>query len=201
MRSWCIVAFAGFLMWIGGCVRMVQPILKEEQLTVDPALAGKWVSQDGKTMAEVAVPAKDSKDYAVVYYDEKGKPAHFVMRLGKLENLTVVDVTVTEPAPDENDFYKAHLLPLHSFLITTATATKLTVQTMAQDWLKKYLEQHPGELATIQVDNQKDNFIVTASTDDFQKFLLKHWKDEGALGDPGIFVRPGDPSTQPTTKP
>jgi hypothetical protein len=70
---------------------------------------------------------------------------------------------------------------------------------MDPDWLQKYVDAHPAELATYRPD--KDTLLITAKTEDFQAFLLRHERDDGAFGDDVAFTRPGDPTTVPTTAP
>ena len=65
---------------------------------------------------------------------------------------------------------------------------------MKQDRLKSYLDAHPTELQSIKRD---DALIVSSSTADFQEFVLRHYKDDGAMTDQKSFVRPGDPATRP----
>jgi hypothetical protein len=43
--------------------------------------------------------------------------------------------------------------------------------------------------------------VVTATTEEFQQFLLHHVGDDGALTNDSNLVRPGDPTTQATTAP
>ena len=183
----------------GGCVRSMQPILKDEQVFTNDKWLGDWVSSDGKTSG-VVTAADDQKRYKLLYTDEQGKQANLLVRLGKIGDMTIAESTIDDPAPDASDVYKLHLLPLHSFmLVKDSTQQRLVLRLMDSNWLSKYVDAHPTELATLKVTHE--DFVVTASTDDFQAFLIRHAKDDGAYGEDGIFVRPGDPTTAPAMKP
>lgn len=195
MRSRSLLALLLTFGFIGGCVRTIHPILEDGQVIVDNSIAGKWVDQKGKTSADVA-QADENKNYKVVYIDEDGKKGVFRARIGKIGEMKVAELTPDDPAPGASDIYKAHLLPLYSFLVIRQTKPQLIVVTMEQSWLSKYLDDHPNELQIAHVD--KDNLVVTSSTADFQAFLIHHSKDEGALKQEVTYVRPGDPTTQAT---
>ena len=66
------------------------------------------------------------------------------------------------------------------------------------DWLDKYLADHPKDLQVVKVSqpgNQNQDKAVSSSTEDFQKFLQKHLKDDGAMKS-SQWERSG-PATQP----
>jgi hypothetical protein len=183
----------------GGCVRSVEPILKDEQVITNDQLLGNWVGDDGKTSG-VVTAADNQKRYPLVYTDEHGKESNLLIRLGKIGDMTIAESSIGDPAPDAGDAYKMHLLPMYSFMvIKQATPQRLVLKMMSPDWLSKYVDAHPSELATLKVTHE--DFVVTASTEAFQAFLIRHAKNDGAFGDDGIFVRPGDPSTRPTAAP
>jgi hypothetical protein len=193
-----IVGTAFLLCLAGGCVRSIQPVLKEDQLISDDHLLGNWVSSNGKSSGIVSA-ADEHKQYPLLYTDESGKKADLLVRLGKVGDMTIGEVTSAEPNPDASDVYKTYLLPLHSFAIIKKTTPQIVMTSMNDVWLGKYIAAHPTELATAKLD--ENTILITASTDDLQAFIIRHENDSGAFGDTGTFVRPGDPSTRPTTAP
>lgn len=197
-QAWPIYWAAVLLCLGSGCVRSIQPILKDEQVFNDDRFLGSWVAKDGKT-GGVVTATDDHKGYKLLYADENGKQADLLIRLGKVGDLTIAESSIADPAPEGSDAYKLHLLPLHSFMVVDKVEPQLAIKTVDSGWLAKYVAAHPGELATAALD--KDNLIISAPTDDFQAFLLRHEKDDGIWTDEGIYVRPGDPSTQPSATP
>jgi hypothetical protein len=175
------------MLTIVGCVRTTHPILKDEQVTSNDALLGKWVSKDGKITAELR-PGDDGK-YKLSYTDQDGKKGDFIVRFGKIGDVSVAEFSADAFTNDMADEYKSLLLPLYTIAIINKTQPQLELTGPSIDWLKKYVKAHPDELDVM----NSDDSIVQASTDAFQAFFLKHMKDEGMLGEPAIFVRPVDP--------
>ena len=186
-RSWPALAISLLVLLAGGCVRSIQPILTDEQAIVDKSLAGKWVQKDGESSVEIGAPG-DDKRFKLVYTEKDGKKGTFQARLGKIGEVLVAELKPEDPLPDASDVYKAHLIPVYSFLVVSQTKPDLIVAPMKGDWLKKHLDDNPKDLQFIKPS--ADDIIVTSPTADFQAFLAKHWKTEGAFGDPATFVRP-----------
>jgi hypothetical protein len=181
-----------------GCVRSVQPVLKDDQVIVDKDLAGKWVSSDGKDTYEVSLPTGDDKTYQVRYIDVDDKESTYLARLGKVQNLTILEAHAADFAPQADDVYRSHFLGLYSFLIIYQTKPNLIVSSLDMDWLRRYLEDHPTELQFFKPDEK--SVVLNSTPDEFQKFLLKHQNDEGAIGDKTTLAHPGDPTTRAAAK-
>jgi hypothetical protein len=175
----------------GGCVRMAHPVLKDDQVTTNDALLGKWVSKDGKVSAELR-PGEDNK-YKLAYTNEDGKTGNFIVRLGKIGDTSVAEFSADAFTPGMSDEYKSLLMPLYMMVVIDRTQPELVLRGLSVDWYKKYAQAHPDELEV----NNIDDLILQANTDDFQTFFTKRLKDNAMLGDPAVFVHPGDPTTQP----
>jgi hypothetical protein len=171
-------------LFASGCVRTTHPILTEDQVISNNALLGKWVSTDGKTSAELS--AGDEGKYKLIYTNEQGKSGHFLLRFGKIGDLAVAEISPDAFSADVSEEYKGLLMPLYMMLVIEKTQPQLLVASPSADWLKKYVTAHPDDLDV----NNVEDLIVQASTEDFQAFFLKHYKDAGMLGDPASFVRP-----------
>src|SRR5450756_341602 len=145
MRALRILMCVLFCVVAGGCVRSIQPVLKDEQLVVDESIVGTWAPNNDKGLVEVQKPGED-KNYKVLYTDGDGKKGIFLIRLGKIQNLLIAEVRADDPAPGASDVYKAHLLPLCSFLVIHQTTPEIRFSVMEAEWLEKYLKDHPDEL-------------------------------------------------------
>jgi hypothetical protein len=184
------IPVALLLAMVVGCVRTIEPVLKDEQVIVDKSLVGNWVSADGLESAKFEL-SDDGKTYNVRYTDRQGRTGAFIFRLGKIGGVLVSECQPGDLQLDLSDAYKAHLIPVYSFFVVNQTTPKLRFSALSSEWLGKYLSDHPNELRVI-------HDLVISSTDEFQAFLLKHLKDEGAFGkEEGVWVRPGDPTTRP----
>jgi hypothetical protein len=187
--AWFAVVFLSLL--AGGCVRTTQPILKDEQVISNDALLGKWVAGDGKSSGELT--AGEGGKYRLTYFSEDGKSGHFLVRFGKIADVSVAEISPDAFTSGMSDEFKAMVMPLYTMVVIEKTGPQLVLAAPALDWMKKYILSHPDELDV----NNIEDLVIQSSTDDFQAVFSKHHADAGMLGDPAIFVRPGDPSTQP----
>jgi len=197
MKSTFLAMFT--LLLIGtGCVRSVHPFYTDAQLTYDPAVVGTWSDAERNNAFTITADA-EQKQYSVAYTDKDGKVGHFIVHLAKLERLQpppqlLADIVPDEPKLEENDTYKAHLLPLHSFMLVSYNAAEMKLRMMDRDWLDKFLQSHPDALKHERIG--QDQTILTASTDELQKFILNNLETKDAFGDPTELRRIG-----PTTRP
>ena len=199
MRAMRILMCVLFCVVAGGCVRSIQPVLTSEQLVVDKSIVGSWTPSDDKGLVEVQKPGQD-KNYKVLYTDQDGKKGTFLIRLGKIQDMLIAEVRPDDPAPAAIDVYKAHLLPLYSFLVIHQTTPEIRFSVMKAEWLEKYLKDHPDELRISPAgEGSKPGWVITSSTSDIQAFLLRHRNDSEAFGEEGHLVRKG-PTTAPATK-
>jgi hypothetical protein len=178
----------------GGCVRNTNPILKDDQVTANDALLGKWVSKDGKNFAELT--AGENNRYKLAYINEDHKTGAFVVRFGKIGDNLVAELKADAIGHDLSGEYQSLLLPLYTMaVISKSSPQQLELTGMSVDWLKKNNQDHPDELEVLSIGGQ--DMIVNSSTEEFQKFLLRHWNDKQMLGEPTVWVHPGDPTTRP----
>jgi hypothetical protein len=88
-----------------------------------------------------------------------------------------LDIYAVETDIQQNDFYKCHLLPVHTFMRIQQQGDGLQMASLKQDWIKKYLQEHPDAIKHEKVD---DGILLTAQSKDMQAFLLKHDKTADA---------------------
>jgi hypothetical protein len=196
-RPWVAALLATvILVLLGGCVRSLGPVLKDDQVVTDNAVVGHWAStSDENQFMEISAAA--DKTYSVVYHDKDGKTGNFTLRLGKVGDLTIAEISPAQPdMPDTADVYRAHLQPVYSFYWLTQTKPSLRGRTFKPDWFKQYVAAHPEEL---KVASAKDDLpLVTAPSDELQAFILRHYKDQDAITDEVTFV-PTTAVPQPAT--
>lgn len=184
----------------GGCVRTINPVLLDSQVIADNSLAGTWVSKDkadGKQSTLVVQPPGADKKFAAVFTDTDGKKSKLVGRIGHVGDLEVVEITA-DPADIDavGDYAKGLLLPLYfPMVIHPIDAKHISAEAIDPDWMTKDLADHPDELQTVKPGGKDDEEVISSSTEDFQKFLLKHFKDDGAT-EKSDWERSG-PATQP----
>jgi len=181
-----------------GCVRSVRPFYTESQLVYDSSVLGTWTDAEGKSSFVITGNA-EQKQYSAAYTDKDGRVGHFIVHLAKLDRepqrpQLLADIFPDEPKLDENDTYKMHLLPLHSFMLVSYDATEMKLRMMERDWLDKFLQSNPGALKHERIE--QDQTILTASTEELQKFILYNLETKEAFGEP-TELRRISPATLP----
>ena len=78
-----------------------------------------------------------------------------------------------------NDFYKLHLMGVHSFMRVHRITPKLEMAPLNPDWLKTYLKEHPG---AIRHEKVEDEIVLSAQPRELQAFLTQHDNDEDVWG-------------------
>ncbi len=170
MRVLRVLTILGFFTLMIGCVPSLHPLFSDKDLVLEPALVGTWIGSDGATWD--FQPGTDRVYKAV--YTENDAPAKFEARLGKLGKYLFVDL-YPEDLELKNDFYKGHFIPTHTFTRVRIEGDTLQLDMPDPDWLKSMIEQKK-----IKISHEETNevFLLTAATEDLQKFVLAHAEDE-----------------------
>ena len=131
----------GLLLVLGGCVPSLHPLYTDKDLTFDSALLGEWVQDDGK--GTWAFTKAGEKEYQLVCTDNEGKQGRFQVHLLKIGERLFLDLFPMAPDLKENDFYRLHLLPAHTFMLVKQIQPTLQMAFLDPDWTKEYLKEHP----------------------------------------------------------
>lgn len=168
-----------------GCwQKSIKPFHKADQVIFDEALLGEW--RDGEASAEkvskwVFTRGAATNTYQLHVEDDEVKldfDVHmFKMGEGRFLN-----------------FFSRHRgvsdIPSHHLFRVVSIDPVLKIQTIDISWMGKWLQANPNELPAVFVyDVEKPNdpeageYILHASTEQLQKFVLKHLNEEGFWSD------------------
>ena len=178
-----------FLLMFASCVTSLNPLYTEQDLIFDAALLGVWTDKNSTETWELT--KADEKEYKIVYTDEDGKTGEFTAHLLKADGKTFLDLTPVEPTLSQNDFYKGHFLPTHTFALVSQTAPTVQISFLEPKWLKKSLAENPKAIRHEKLD---DEILLTDAPKKLQKFLLAHLNTEGAFAKPISLKRKSEPS-------
>jgi len=167
-----------------GCVPSLHPLYTEEDLVFDPALVGVW-SGEGSTETW-AFTKSGEKVYRLVYTDREGKTGPFDAHLLSVDGRLYLDLFPADLEIPENDFYKGHLLPVHTFMRVKEIGSSLRMAPLSPEWVDQYLKDHPDAVRHEMVD---DRLVLTAGPKELQAFLAAHEESEGVFGEFSDLVR------------
>ena len=179
---------------LGGCIPSLHPLYTEKELLFEEKLCDIWA--DGKTIWRFEGNAGE-KSYKLTVIDEGLEGGKFVAHLVKLDEMLFLDLFPEElDKLHPNDFYKFHLLPVHTFLKVEQIEPVLKMRMMDPDKLGKMLENDPN---LIKHEVEEDRIVLTASTEQLQQFMKRHADEEGLFGDASDLRRlrlqdPNDPN-------
>ncbi len=181
---------AGVVLLSTGCVRSLHPLYTDKDLVFDAALVGQW-GQEGEKETWVFSRADENR-YRLDYTDEDGKLGRFKAHLLQIDGERFLDFFPEKPSLQENDFYRLHLMPVHTFAHVRQIEPTLQMRFPNPKWMKKYLNANPGAIRHEIVDVKE--VVLTAAPKELQGFWRKHLDTRGAFGEPSDMRRQKTPS-------
>mgnify|MGYP001577911030 FL=1 len=166
---------------ISGCLRSLHPLYSDKTLEFNQKLVGTWADPDSNIWTFVQ---SGPKAYDLVH-TEKRSPGRFEARLVKLGQFMFLDIFPKEPVM-ENGFYKFHLIPVHTISRIWIEQEKVRMAMLNLDWFKEQVEKKKIKFSHERRDNE---ILLTASTADLQKFVVKYANDPKAFAEPGELRR------------
>lgn len=125
----------------------------------------------------------------MIYTDEEGKEGRFIATLGRLNGMLFLDLFPESPELETNDFYKFHLLGVHTFMKIERIEPTLQMRMMEPDKMEDMLENDPNLIKHEVLEEQDSKMVLTASTKELQQFMIEHANDEGLFGEPSDLER------------
>jgi len=190
-RSAIIIVILAALTMSGCLVSSLHPFYKMKDKVFDTALVGNWIDADSclwiirpNMVADGFMsgkPDRPDSTYLVKYFEEEDKISYLQGTLFELKGQRYVDFF---PAPDEehctSDMTAFHHVPVHTLARMQFKKDTLMLFWYGEEWLNDLFENN-----RIRIDHEKVQFsshyesnILTAETDDLQKFIMKYMNDE-----------------------
>src|SRR6185369_7964816 len=115
--------------------------------------------------------------YQLTQTDEKGHKAKFEVLAGKIGTNVFLDFTLRaiEPENSINDLAAFSLIPAHTFAKLVKTDDALLLVGMDYEWLGTAPTENPKAVPHM---FQEKRPILTASTEELQKFVAKYAEDK-----------------------
>lgn len=175
-----MVAAAGIL---AGCVvTSVYPFYTSKDLVFDQALVGEWSKSSPSDNERWKFEPDGDQAYKVTYTSDD-KPSAMRGHLFKLEGQTFLDL-FPEDVKDET---LPPPIPSHMLLRVLEVTPTLRMAPLNFKWLSELLEKDPKALRhhlTPEGGKPDDRrLVLTADTQELQRFVIKHLKTEAAWED------------------
>ena len=129
-----------------GCIPSVHPLYTEQDLIFDRLLVGVWDGEDGKETWTFTRSGENA--YTLRFVDGKGKAGQFSVHLLKVGDRRFLDLCPADPDLPQNDFYKFHLLPVHSFFANPAAGRRSPNDFLQPNWIRTHSRNTPMPSST-----------------------------------------------------
>lgn len=188
MKRKILISTLIILVTLGGClVKSLHPFYKESDVEFRQALLGTWTDSEGNTweFTQATEPTsfmgepklKDAYRVILTDSDSIEQDSYFVVTLFQLKSLYFLNF---EPMREENigdSFGAMHFVPGHSVArIHFFGDRNVLFHWYDEDWLNTLFEENRVKISheIIQPAGYSEkSYILTASTDELQKFLIK----------------------------
>lgn len=193
MKTSKLIALAGLALCLPGCIPSVNPFYTDKDVVFDPRLVGTWQEQ-GKDQASQTWRFEKAEDkaYKLAVTEEQGKQGGFDAHLFKLKQDYFLDLIPNncDYATNQADLVAASMFPGHLLVRVSQIEPELKLALFDFDWLQQQLTNNPTALAH---HREGDRFVLTASTRELQRFVLKHLAEGELFKQPGVMVRQTKP--------
>jgi hypothetical protein len=182
------------VVFLSGCgIFSLHPLYKNSDLRVKNELIGSWMSSDEDELTVIIDTVGNSK-YEFILIDGEDTVA-FEMGLMKLKNQYFIDLYPLEdcgfPAGGNCDMVELlvrNYIPIHTFMKLDYTNGDLILTEFDNERLIDLFANNRIRLPHEMI-NEDEYVVITASTDDLQKFISRYANDLEAFNDPEKYHR------------
>lgn len=176
-----------FPILLAACIPSVNPLYTADTIVFRPELLGVWKekleSEDSWNFT------KSGENAYTVIIQDKDSTSTFAGHLVKLGETLYLDLFPNEDVLDKakvGGMYRVALIPGHLFAKVKLGKT-LEIQMLNPDGFKDFIAGDPKAIAHSVPD--PDRIVITAPTDELQKFFKKHADTRSLWGDPGVLQK------------
>jgi hypothetical protein len=189
MKHFKVVILIFVLTAMSSClVSSLHPFYKAKDKIYDPVMEGAWIDSDSciwtiqpnLVSTGFMEPRERDGAYKITYYEDEDKVSVLTGTLFRLNGIDYVDFM-----PDLNeehftsDLISYHHVPVHTLARVQYSRNSILLYWYGDEWLNDLFEQNRIRIAHETVENHDyDRQVLTASTDELQKFIKKYANDK-----------------------
>ncbi len=192
MNKKFLIAIAIIGMLMSGClVKSLHPFYTEKDIVFRKDILGTYTDQEKGTWTiepqeEKGLFGKNKSNKPTKFYllkmvDSKNRTVTLRGCLFKLDNDYYCDFYPESGNNDDNqtDLYNFQVLGVHTVARVVITKNQLFIKWYSEEWLGNLFKENKIRLA--HENTEDDNIVLTASTQELQKFMRKFAKDPNAF--------------------
>lgn len=188
MKTRNLISLAATTLLVSACIPSLNPFYTAKDVVFDTHLVGIWQTKNaGEDQRWKFEQGKDNS-YQLKITEKDGKEGKFTAHLFKLKQELFLDLIPSDCgfSKDQADLVGCAMFPGHLLVRVAQLGLELKLAMTDFDWLSKYLEANPKALAH---HTEEERVLLTASTRDLQRFVLKHLGKGELFGEPSVMVR------------
>ena len=175
------------IIFMSGCgIFSLHPLYHQEDLVMKPEIVGTWQSKQDSGFT-VIIDTLGNGKYEFVMVD-KDDTIGFEMGLIKLNNQYFIDLFPLEDGnifAGENDELLDNLfrnyIPAHTFMKFDFLNNEIGLTEFDNERLIELFKQNKIRLSHEMAGEDEDYVVITASTNDLQKFIIRYADDKEAF--------------------
>jgi hypothetical protein len=173
------VIAAAVCIFLAGCpTRSLSPLFTQDDISFNAELIGTW--KNVKDPDVLTIQKSGDKGYTIIVREKNGDSSSFKMELGRLGGYWFMD---SQSAAKYDDY---HVLPTHMIWRLWLANDTMRIASLEGDWLKQMIDARQLD---IQHAVQNGDIVLTASTEELQKFVLQYADNASAFPKPDLLVR------------
>jgi len=208
VKYFIAIVVIGMMLIFQSCtIFSLHPLYEEKDLLEEPQLLGLWQdTDDGDEF--VSFEKLEDKKFLFRYMEAREDDGHSSVKTDGVpfEFPHVMDTVSFEAGllkigehyfldlfpyyqdnKDEGYYLFRNFIPTHSFLKIEWEDQRMTLYIFEYDRMKKLFEQNRIRIKHELIDD--DYIVITASTQDLQRFIRKYADDKEAFDEPGEFKK------------
>lgn len=179
-----------FLILLTGCALSINTVIPDSEAIFDPSLIGSWKEVSGTDQADIS---RSTGNRYEIEYSGDGKKGRFEARLGRLGGHLIIDVWPKPRTDDLSDPYADMMLSGHLQLFIRVSENEIAVAVPDPDSLLSALQsgrlKMPYKHLNETVDNtNREEFILTGTTEELRENLGKYYADPGIVPEPADWL-------------
>ncbi len=178
------------LMLLGGCVvQSFHPFYRDNAKVDLPEVIGEWnVIAAGNDSNVAYKPWVFGDDYKLLTYDDKNQSGKLQATFFKVGDQLFCDFEAGEVEEGTiNVYWTFHVRQAHTVCKAQLANRQLTLTPLGYEWFKKSLASKEITLQHLKGKND-DNFLVTATPEQWAKFLEKYSANTNAFPQSTAYV-------------
>jgi len=185
MKTKIVVLFGLIGLFMTGCfIKSLNPFYTKKDIVYDPKIIGTWVDDDSDTWTikqQMKWPIKPDSSYQVEIVEKDGSMSSFNAHLFKLNKNLYLDFYPNGKV-GSSDLMEENMVLTHSLAKVQYTGSTIKIQWFNEFWLAQLFEQNKIRIRHETMHGSDEtSYLLTASTGDLQKFIIKYGDDPQAF--------------------